>query len=120
MEAQKLLNYGFQYYETLKLYSGGRHGSRASGVERQREVAAGRLPRGLLRVGPEGPARAAQGQARKPAAADRPVSPQQPVGVLRLTFDDKPYGEFPVVALEPVGVANIFVRAWDSLRLLFQ
>jgi len=33
---------------------------------------------------------------------------------------DKPYGEFPVVALERVGLANLFVRAWHSLRLLFK
>jgi D-alanyl-D-alanine carboxypeptidase (penicillin-binding protein 5/6) len=49
-----------------------------------------------------------------------PISPQQPVGVLRVSYDGKPYGEFPVVALERVGVANMFGRAWDSLRLLFQ
>ncbi len=40
--------------------------------------------------------------------------------MVRLTFDDKPYGEYPVVALERIGVANIFVRAWDSLRLMLQ
>jgi len=49
-----------------------------------------------------------------------PIAEQQPVGVLRLTYADKPYGEFPVVALEPVGVANMFVRAWHSMRLLFK
>jgi D-alanyl-D-alanine carboxypeptidase (penicillin-binding protein 5/6) len=42
------------------------------------------------------------------------------VGVVRLTLGDKPYGEYPVVALERIGVANIFVRAWDSLRLMLQ
>ena len=33
--------------------------------------------------------------------------------------DGKPVGEYPVVALETISVANVFVRAWDSLRLLF-
>ncbi len=40
--------------------------------------------------------------------------------MLRITYADKPYGEFPVVALERVSVANMFVRAWHSLRLLVQ
>ncbi len=49
-----------------------------------------------------------------------PVSREQRVGVLRLAFDGKPVGEYPVVALESVSVANIFVRIWDGLRLLFK
>jgi D-alanyl-D-alanine carboxypeptidase (penicillin-binding protein 5/6) len=49
-----------------------------------------------------------------------PIAARQPVGVLKLTYADKPYGEFPVVALEPVSGANILVRAWHSLRLLFK
>jgi len=34
-----------------------------------------------------------------------------------VTLDGKPLGEYPVVALETVGVAGIFGRAWDTLRL---
>jgi D-alanyl-D-alanine carboxypeptidase len=49
-----------------------------------------------------------------------PVSRQQPVGTLKLSFNGKPVGEYPVVALESVGVANIVGRAWDTLRLLFK
>jgi D-alanyl-D-alanine carboxypeptidase len=46
-----------------------------------------------------------------------PVSQGQRVGTLRVTLDGKPLGEYPVVALETVGVAGIFGRAWDTLRL---
>jgi serine-type D-Ala-D-Ala carboxypeptidase (penicillin-binding protein 5/6) len=120
MEAQKLLNYGFQYTETLKLYAGGEtvaelpvwKGSERSlraGFTEDLFVSLPKGQRALLK---------AQIESLQPLIA--PVSPQQPVGVLRLTFDDKPYGEYTVVALEPVGVANIFMRAWDSLRLMFQ
>ncbi len=120
MEAQKLLNYGFQYTETLKLYAGGAtvaelpvwKGSEKSLRAGFTEDIFVSLPKGqrtLLK---------AEIESLQPLIA--PISPQQPVGVVRLTFDDKPYGEYPVVALERVGVANIFVRAWDSLRLMFQ
>ena len=34
-------------------------------------------------------------------------------------LDGKPYGEFPVVALEPVPLAGILGRGWDSIRLMF-
>jgi len=120
MEAQKLLNYGFQYYETLNLYPGGTavaeipvwKGSEKrlrAGFVQDFFVSVPKGQRSLLKV---------ELESMQPLIA--PVSPQQPVGVLRITYDGKPYGEFPVVALERVGVANMFVRAWDSLRLLFQ
>ena len=49
-----------------------------------------------------------------------PVAEGQRVGTLRVTLDDKPVGEYPVVALEPVGVASMLGRAWDSLRLMIR
>jgi serine-type D-Ala-D-Ala carboxypeptidase (penicillin-binding protein 5/6) len=120
MEAQKLLNYGFQYYETLNLYPGGTavaeipvwKGSEKrlkAGFVQDFFVSVPKGQRSLLKM---------QLESMQPLIA--PISPQQPVGVLRVSYDGQPYGEFPVVALEGVSVANMFVRAWDSLRLLFQ
>jgi D-alanyl-D-alanine carboxypeptidase (penicillin-binding protein 5/6) len=120
MEAQKLLNYGFQYYETLILYPGGTavaeipvwKGSEKrikAGFAQDFFVSVPKGQRSLLKI---------ELESMQPLIA--PISPQQPVGVLRVSYDGKPYGEFPVVALERVGVANMFGRAWDSLRLLFQ
>ena len=120
MEAQKLLNYGFQNYETLKLYPTGSAVAELpvwKGSDKQLKAGFTEdffvsLPRGqreLLKL---------ELESLQPLIA--PISPQQTVGVLRVTFDGKPYGEYPVVALERVGVANMFVRAWHSLRLLFE
>ena len=53
--------------------------------------------------------------AQQPLVA--PVAQGQRVGVLRLTLDGKPMGEYALLALEPVGVAGILGRAWDTLRL---
>jgi D-alanyl-D-alanine carboxypeptidase (penicillin-binding protein 5/6) len=120
VEAQRLLNYGFQYTETLKLY--------ASGVA-VAEIPVWKGSEKSLRAGftedvfvslPKGQRTLLKAQIESLQPLIAPISPQQPVGVVRLTFDDKPYGEYRVVALERVGVANIFVRAWDSLRLMFQ
>ena len=38
----------------------------------------------------------------------------------KVELDGKPYGEFPVVALEEVPIAGILGRGWDSLRLFFK
>ena len=37
--------------------------------------------------------------------------------VVRVSYDGKPYGEYPLVTLEPVAVAGLFRRSWDTLRL---
>ena len=120
IEAQKLLNYGFEHFETVKLYAkdvpvaalpvwkGSEHQLQA-GFAEDFYVSVPRGQAGLLK---------AKLESLQPLLA--PISEQQPVGVLRLTYADRPYGEFPVVALEPVGVANMFVRAWHSMRLLFK
>jgi D-alanyl-D-alanine carboxypeptidase (penicillin-binding protein 5/6) len=119
MEAQKLLNYGFQHYQTVRLYAQGAavaelpvwKGSAKrlkAGVDRDLFVSVSRGQAHLLK---------ADLVSQQPLLA--PVSARQRVGVLKVTFDGKPLGEYPVVALEGVTVANLFVRLWDSLRLLF-
>jgi D-alanyl-D-alanine carboxypeptidase (penicillin-binding protein 5/6) len=119
MEAQKLLNYGFQHYQTVLLYARGAHvaelpvwkGSAnklSAGVDRDVFVSVPRGQASLLK---------ARLVSQQPLLA--PLSARQRVGVLAVTFDGKPLGEYPVVALEGVSVANVFVRLWDSLRLWF-
>jgi serine-type D-Ala-D-Ala carboxypeptidase (penicillin-binding protein 5/6) len=46
-----------------------------------------------------------------------PVAEGQRVGTLRVTYDGKPLGEYPLVALQSVATAGLFGRAWDTLRL---
>ena len=52
---------------------------------------------------------------RQPLMA--PVQKGRTVATLKLAIDDRPIGEYPVVALENVPVAGIFGRAWDTVRL---
>jgi len=120
IEAQKLLNYGFQYYETMKLYPAG-----AAVAEipvwkgSDKRVKAG-FREDLYVAVPRGRARLLQARLASLQPLIAPVGLQQQVGVLRLTFDGKPYGEYPVFALEQVDMANALVRTWDSLQLLFK
>jgi D-alanyl-D-alanine carboxypeptidase (penicillin-binding protein 5/6) len=46
-----------------------------------------------------------------------PLALNSQVGTLKMTVDGKPLLQLPVVALEEVGQASIFGRAWDSMRL---
>jgi len=46
-----------------------------------------------------------------------PLAKDQRVGTLRVSFDEEPYAEYPLVALESVGPAGLLGRSWDTLRL---
>jgi len=118
-ESQKLLNFGFQAYETRLLYKkGAAVGSSDVFRGTQAKVALGfdhdiwlTLPRerftGL----------AADLETRQPFIA--PLAAGQKAGIMKLTRDNTPIAEFPVVALEDVPVGGFLSRGWDSLRLLF-
>ena len=49
-----------------------------------------------------------------------PVRIGQRVATLKLTLGDKPWGEYPLVALEEVPLAGFFGRAWDTVKMWFQ
>lgn len=120
IEAQKLLNYGFQYYETVKLYPGGAAVAEIPVWKGSDKRLKAGFREDLYVAIPKGQGRLLQGKLVSMQPLIAPVSLQQQVGVLRLSFDGKPYGEYPVFALEQVGVANALVRTWDSLQLLFK
>lgn len=116
-ESQKLLNWGFQNFDTVKLYSKGQ-------AIQTPEVWKGSS--GTVKIGftsdvlvtvPKGVAGKMKPvlERRDPLVA--PLALNSKVGTLKMMVDGKPMLELPVVALEEVGQASIFGRAWDSMRL---
>ena len=119
-ESQKLLNFGFQAFDTVQLYQSGRPVSSLKVWKgAQREVAAGFLADRYLTL-PRGRAGDLKLtlEALEPLVA--PVARGQRVGVVRVALDGRTMAEFPLISLEDVGPANVFVRAWDSVRLWFK
>jgi len=119
-ESQKLLNFGFQYFDAVRLYQKGQPVTNVriwKGTKSHLKVG---FRQDLFLTIPKG--KLAQFKAtmetRQPILA--PVSGGQPLGLLKLTLDGKPYAEFPLVALEDAPLANVFSRGWDSIRLLFE
>jgi len=119
-ESQKLLNYGFRYFETMPLYQKNQAVSKLRVWKGAAATVKVGIPNGLSLTVPKGslPQFKAAIESRQPIIA--PVSAGQPLGVLKLSIGGKPYAEFPLVALEAVPVSNVFSRGWDSIRLLFQ
>ncbi|WP_435627326.1 D-alanyl-D-alanine carboxypeptidase family protein [Candidatus Ferrigenium straubiae] len=120
IESQKLLNFGFQHFDAVRLY------------QKDQPVSKVRIWKGTkshLKIGfrqdlfltiPKGQLAELKAtmETRQPILA--PVSGGQQLGVLKLSLAGKPYAEFPLVALEDSSLANVFSRGWDSIRLLFE
>ncbi len=119
-ESQKLLNYGFQYFDAARLYSKGQPVAQLriwKGTESHLDIG---FRRDLFLSIPKGTFAQlkAKMETRQPILA--PIAGGQQLGVLKLTLDGKPYAEFPLVALDSVPLANVFSRGWDTIRLLFE
>lgn len=120
VESQKLLNFGFQYFDAARLYQKDQPVTRVriwKGTESHLEIG---FRRDLFLTIPKGTVAQLKAtmETRLPILA--PISAGQQLGVLKLTLAGKPYAEFPLVALDSVPLANVFSRGWDSIRLFFQ
>lgn len=119
-ESQRLLNYGFQYFDAVRLYQKDQAVSQVriwKGTEKM-------LPAGfrqdLFLTIPKGQLAQLKINLQTQQPIIAPILPGQVLGTLKLTLAGKPYGEFPLVALEGAPLANVFSRGWDSIRLLIK
>ncbi len=118
-ESLKLLNHGFQFHEALRLYAKDQPVSSlkvwkgASGT-----VKAGFQKDFVISV-PKGFSSRLKTELLSQQPLMAPVAAGQVVGTLKISLDGKPFGDYPVVAIETVPVAGIFGRAIDTIRLWF-
>src|SRR5205809_5529096 len=119
-ESQKLLNFGFQTYDTLRLYQkGDAIGKLEVWKGSKRELNAGAAADLYVTV-PKGSADALHAELVSQQPLIAPLEAGARVATLRVTHDGKPLAEYPVIALESVAVAGFFARTWDSVRPWFR
>ncbi len=119
-ESQKLLNYGFQFYDTVVLYKKGDPVRELRVWKgKQNTVKAGfaediqlSIPKG------EAPNLKVELTSRQPLIA--PIALGSALGTLKVSLGDKPLGEYTVGALEEIPAAGFVGRTWDALRLWIQ
>jgi D-alanyl-D-alanine carboxypeptidase/D-alanyl-D-alanine carboxypeptidase (penicillin-binding protein 5/6) len=115
----KLLNYGFENFDSVLLYRAGQPVKLANLYRGEsNSVSLGFLQDFYLFM-PKGSADRVKADivTRQPMVA--PIRKGQALGSLRLTLDGKLLGEYPLLAQHDVGVAGVFGRGWDSIKLLF-
>ena len=118
-ESLKLLNFGFQAYDSAKIYAKDQSVSDLRVWKGKANTVKAGFTQDFVLAVPKGfaPRIKTELVAQQPLIA--PITAGQKLGTLKVSVDDKPYGEYPVVAIEAVPVAGIFGRAIDSMRLWF-
>jgi len=116
-ESLKLLNWGYQFFDSVKLYGAGtpvRSLEVWKGAARNVKVGVGA---DLFVTVPKGEADRLKAELVSQQPLVAPLGKGQEVGLVRVTHDGKAHGEYPLITLEPVAAAGFFGRTWDTLRL---
>ncbi|MEO8137475.1 MAG: D-alanyl-D-alanine carboxypeptidase family protein [Betaproteobacteria bacterium] len=118
-DALKLLNYGFENFDSMPLYQT-RQVVKVIDIYRGDRPSVGMgFEQDFHLLVPRGSAARVKAEVVTQQPVLAPIHKGQRVGTLRLTLDGKLLGDYPLVALQDVGVAGLFGRIWDSFRLLF-
>ncbi len=117
-ESQRLLNFGFQSYETLHLYKKNDTLTKIplwKGA--QNELKAG-VNRDVYFTLPKGQSEKLKASLEFKQPLIAPIQLGQEIGTIKFTIDDKVVETYPLVALEEIETAGIFGRTLDSIKLL--
>ena len=120
IESQKLLNYGFQFYDTKRMYRRGESVTSLDVYKGQEKTLKAGFDKDLYLTLPRSDFEKVQSTLTTTQPLIAPLAKGQEVGTMKLTLGDKTIAQYPVLALETVPVAGFFRRTWDSLRLMLK
>ena len=116
-ESQKLLNWGYTAFDAIKLFDANQAVVTPNVWKgRGSQVKLGRFAPIVVAV-PAGAAGRIQTQVARPEPLVAPLNRGQAVGALKVTLDQKPLVDVPLLVLDTVEQAGFLGRAWDSVRL---
>lgn len=119
-ESQKLLNYGFQFFESKRLYARNQTISTLPVWKGSEKTLKAGASQDILFTLPKGYYNRLKATVTSKQPLLAPISAGQVVGTIQLTLDDKPFASYPLVALDNVAVGNVFGRALDTVKLWFK
>ncbi len=118
-ETQKLLTYGFRFFETQTFYQKGTELAKSPVWKgTTREVKAG-LARDLTLTLPRGQAKKLQASMTLNPQLVAPIKQGDVIGKVDVKLEDKVVHTADLIALEPVEEGGFIRRLWDSIRLFF-
>lgn len=119
-ESQKLLNYGFQFYESKLVYKRGQTINTLKVWKGSDNTIAATVSKDLFITLPKGEYARVKAKVTSKQPLLAPISNGQEIGTIQFTLDDKLIDERKLVAAKAVPVAGIFGRMVDSIKLMFE
>ena len=119
-ESLKLLNWGFQSYDAVTLFTKEQPVATLRVWKGTQKTVKAGFDRPFMIAVPRGYADKVKSDFTAPPRLMAPIQAGQQLGSLKVTIDGKLYGEYPVPALENVGLIGIFGRTIDSVLLWFE
>ena len=118
-ESQKLLNWGFLSFDSISLFAKDQEIARLRVWKGAQSEIKAAFPNDFTIALPKGYSDKVKQEFIAEPRLIAPIELGQKLGVVKVTIDGKPYGDFPVTALEKIELGNIFVRIIDTIRLWF-
>ena len=117
-ESQKLLNWGYQAFETVRLFEADKAVTTVPVWKGQTDQAQLGANGALFVTMPKGEGGKLQTKIERTDPLVAPLTQGQRVGTIKVTTAaGTAVTEVPLVVLQPVEAAGIFGRAWDAMRL---
>jgi len=118
-EVQKMLNYGFRYYETERLFRAGQELVQAKvwGGEAD-EISVG-MPEDVYVTIPRGSRNQLESTVDLDSVIKAPINVGDELGRVRVILDGETLVDEPVLALTEVPEGGLFKRLWDAIKLFF-
>jgi D-alanyl-D-alanine carboxypeptidase (penicillin-binding protein 5/6) len=119
-ESQSLLNYGFRFYETHKLYTKGQELAQPKVWKGEVESVALGVAEDVLVLIPRGKYDQLQARMDLPSLLIAPVAAGQRVGTVHVKLDDKVLVDQPLIAIAAAPEGGLWRRMVDGFWLWFE
>jgi len=119
-ESQKLLNYGFQFFDSTPVYKRGQAINQLRVWKGTENTVASTVASDLYLTLPKGEYANVKAVISSTQPLIAPIKKGQVVGTVKFMLNGKVVEQRPIVAAKSVDTAGILGRAWDSIKLLLQ
>jgi serine-type D-Ala-D-Ala carboxypeptidase (penicillin-binding protein 5/6) len=119
-ETEKLLAYGFRYFQTVTLYTAGQEmATQRVWAGKTDQVTIG-LPKDITLTLPKGSEAFMKASMHINEIIKAPITPGQELGNLTVELNNQLIVNTPLVATHAVEQAGFFARLWDNIKLFFK
>jgi D-alanyl-D-alanine carboxypeptidase (penicillin-binding protein 5/6) len=119
-ESQKLLNYGFQFFDSHLVYKQGQAISQLKVWKGAENQVASTVANDLFVTLPKGEYKNVKAVITSTQPLIAPIKKGQVIGSIKFMLNGQAIDERKLIAAKSIEVAGIFGRAWDSIKLLLQ